>query len=271
MRAAEPALFAAGGAVSPSTGIVDSHALMLAYQGEAEAEGAAIAFNTPFLGAHVEDDGAFRVHAGGADPVDLRATALVNAAGLSASRVAAAISGLDPARVPETLYARGTYFLLQGRAPFRRLIYPMPNEAGLGVHLTLDMGGQARFGPDVEWVSSLDYRVEAGRADSFYAAVRRYWPGLADGALYPGYSGIRPKLVGPGAPPADFRIDGPAEHSIPGLVNLFGIESPGLTASLALAAEVRRRLELDGKSGHVQGEPGSAPGAPTETERKIHV
>jgi L-2-hydroxyglutarate oxidase LhgO len=255
---AEPALRTVGGAVSPSTGIIDSHALMLAFQGDAEDAGVAIAFNTPFAGAEIEDDGAFRIHAGGTDPVDLRSAILVNAAGLYASQVAASIAGLDPTTVPETLYARGNYFLLQGRAPFSRLIYPMPDEAGLGVHLTLDLGGQARFGPDVEWISEIDYAVDARRAESFYAAVRRYWPELRDGALAAGYCGIRPKLVGPGLAPADFRIDGPAAHGVSGLVNMFGIESPGLTASLALAREVRCRLEAGGETVHVHTKQGAA-------------
>lgn len=242
-RALEPAVHAVGGALSPSTGIVDSHALMLAYQGDAEAHGAMVAFLTPFEGAEILGEGRIAVHAGGAEPARIETAALINAAGLHASRVAERIAGLDPAHVPVTRYARGHYFVLAGRCPFTRLIYPAPNNAGLGVHLTLDLGGQARFGPDVEWIDDIEYAVDPARGESFYAAIRRYWPGLPRDSLVPGYSGIRPKLVGPSDPPADFRIDGPEAHGVPGLVNLFGMESPGLTASLALAADVAARLD----------------------------
>lgn len=241
--AMEPALTPslAGALWSPSTGIIDSHAYMLALQGEAEGAGALVVLRTPFLSADAGPSG-FHIRTGGTEAGELRAAALVNAAGLAASRVARAIDGLDKAHVPETRYAKGNYALLSGRAPFSRLIYPAPHTHGLGVHLTLDLGGQARFGPDVEWVERVDYAVDPGRLALFDAAIRHYWPGLPAGALLPGYAGIRPKLGGPDDPAADFRIDGPSAHHVPGLVNLFGIESPGLTSSLAIAREVRERL-----------------------------
>jgi len=184
---------------------------------------------------------------GGDAPIELRARLVVNAAGLWAPDLAARFAGLAAPHVPTARYAKGNYFALSGRVPFSHLIYPVPEEAGLGVHLTLDMAGQARFGPDVEWVEPdadgrLDYRVDPARADAFYAEIRRYWPELPDGALQPAYSGVRPKLSGPGSPAQDFRLDGPAEHGVAGWVNLFGIESPGLTASLALARAVRDEL-----------------------------
>ncbi|MEX0808766.1 MAG: NAD(P)/FAD-dependent oxidoreductase [Dongiaceae bacterium] len=241
MRRLEPALHGAAAIHSPSTGIVDSHGFMLALQGDAEADGATIAFNTPFERATVTPEG-FTVDCGGAEPMRLQARNLVNAAGLGAQAVAGAIEGLAPAAVPLRRIAKGNYFLLQGKAPFSRLIYPVPEAAGLGVHLTLDLDGRARFGPDVEWVETLDYEVNPARGESFYGAIRRYWPDLADGALLPGYSGIRTKLHGPGEPAADFRIDGPEAHGVAGLVNLFGIESPGLTSALAIAEVVRDKL-----------------------------
>ena len=168
----------------------------------------------------------------------LHARLVINAAGLFAPKLARAIAGMPQALVPKAYFAKGNYFTLPGRAPFSHLIYPVPVPGGLGVHLTLDLGGQARFGPDVEWVEEIDYRVNPHRADSFYTAIRRYWPQLKDAALQPGYSGIRPKIVPPGAPAQDFVLQGPATHRIPGLVNLFGIESPGLTSALAIGAEV---------------------------------
>lgn len=240
-RALEPALAAIGALSSPSTGIVDSHAYMLALQGDAENAGAAFAFLTPFAGAEAMADG-FRIRTGGAEPTTLTSRLLVNAAGLHASVVARRVDGLDGVHVPETRYCKGNYFILAGRAPFSRLIYPAPHTHGLGVHLTLDLGGQARFGPDIEWLDTLAYEVDGTRRAAFEAAIRRYWPGLPADGLAPGYAGIRPKIAGPGEPAPDFRIDGPERHGVAGLVNLFGIESPGLTASLALAAEVARRL-----------------------------
>ena len=222
-----------------ATGIIDSHSYMLALQGDLEAHGGSIAFNTGFASARVAD-GHFEVIAEG--EVTLTAARLINAGGLHASKVARAIEGLDPRFVPDTKYAKGNYFSLAKRAPFTRLIYPAPHVHGLGVHLTLDMGGAAKFGPDVEWVDTLDYEVDPRRGESFYAAIRTYWPDLPDGALQPSYSGIRPKICGPDDPAADFRIDGAAFHGIDHLVNLFGIESPGLTSSLAIAERVSAQL-----------------------------
>ena len=229
----EPTLSCRGALLSPSTGIIDSHAYMLALQGEAENAGALFAFNTPVTGGAVTARGV-RLDIGGADPMSLDARTVVNAAGLFAPAVAATIEGMPPEKIPAAFYAKGNYFTLAGRAPFSRLIYPVPVPGGLGVHLTLDLGGQARFGPDVEWIDQIDYSVDARRAQAFYAAIRRYWPDLPDDALQPGYCGIRPKIVPPGAPAQDFLVLGPTDHGVEGLVHLFGIESPGLTASLAL-------------------------------------
>jgi L-2-hydroxyglutarate oxidase LhgO len=238
-RRLEPELKCAAALLSPSTGILDSHGYMLALQGEAEAHGAVLAFGARVTAIRPGPQGLAVCFDGETAP-QLRARLVVNAAGLQAPALAAAVEGLAPAFKPKAWFAKGTYFTLTGRAPFSRLIYPVPEPGGLGVHLTLDLAGQARFGPDVEWVEAPDYTVDPARADRFYGSVRSYWPGLADGQLAPGYAGVRPKLSGPGEPAADFRIDGPAEHGIDGLINLFGIESPGLTASLALADEVAR-------------------------------
>jgi L-2-hydroxyglutarate oxidase LhgO len=236
-RRLEPALACVGALLSPSTGIVDSHAFMLALQGDAEAAGAMIAFNTPVLGATIGNDG-IALETGGDQPLRLLARTVVNSAGLHAPALAGKFKGLPKSAVPPGHFAKGNYYTLAGKAPFSRLIYPAPEAAGLGVHITIDLAGQARFGPDVEWIESIDYTVDPGRAQSFYAAIRTYWPGLPDGALQPGYAGIRPKLQAPGQPAMDFVIQGPADHGIRGLVNLFGIESPGLTASLAIADRV---------------------------------
>jgi L-2-hydroxyglutarate oxidase LhgO len=244
--AMEPALACIGALHSPSTGIVDSHAFMLALQGDAEDAGAAFAFHTPFLRADATGNGIV-VETGGDAPLRFSSRILVNTGGLHASHVARAIEGLAPGHVPDTRYARGVYFVLAGRAPFSHLIYPAPHAHGLGVHLTLDMAGAARFGPDVEWIDAIDYRVDPARAEGFDAAIRRYWPGLPEGALAPGYAGIRPKTAGPDDPASDFHIDGPDIHGVPGLVNLFGIESPGLTASLAIAERVVEMLEDAGE------------------------
>ena len=241
-QALEPEIECVGALLSPSTGIIDSHAFMLALQGDAEHAGAVFAFFSRVARARVVDGG-FEIEVQTLDcsTSTWHARTLINAAGLHAPDVAARIEGLDARHVPRAHYARGHYFTLSGRPRFQRLIYPVPQPGGLGVHLTLDLQGQARFGPDVQWVDGIDYTVDPRRADAFYAEVRRYWPALPDGALQPGYAGIRPKLAGPEAPNLDFRIDGPAQHGVPGLVNLLGIESPGLTASLAmgdLVAEV---------------------------------
>jgi L-2-hydroxyglutarate oxidase LhgO len=242
----EPELNCVAALLSPSTGIIDSHALMLAYQGEAEDAGAFVAFRSPVLGGRVRSDG-FELDVGGDDPVTIRCRILVNAAGLSAPALARAIDGVPPETIPPAYFCRGVYFTLLGKTPFRRLIYPVPVPGGLGVHITLDLAGQARFGPDVEWIPEVDYAVDPRRGDAFYAAVRRYWPGLRDGALQPGYAGIRPKISGPSEPAADFVVQGAQTHGVPGLVNLYGIESPGLTASLPLADEVLHRLALEGE------------------------
>src|SRR5665213_1847117 len=235
--ALEPELSCLAAFHSPSTGIIDSHGLMLAYQADAEAAGATVALRAPVLAGRVERNG-FTLDIGGTEPMTLACEILVNSAGLEAPALARRIAGLPPATVPHDYYCRGVYFFLSGRTPFRRLIYPVPEAAGLGVHLPPDLGGQARFGPDTEWIDGIDYSVDPGRGEKFYAAIRTYWPGLKDGALQPGYAGIRPKISGPTEPAADFVVQGPAAHGIPGLVNLYGIESPGLTASLALADAV---------------------------------
>lgn len=233
-REMEPEVRCFGALLSPSTGIIDSHAYMLALLGDAEADGAVIAFRSPLVKARVEDGG-IAVEVGGAEPATVRCRHLINAAGLGAQRVAAAIEGFPAAMIPPLHYAKGNYFTLTGKSPFQRLIYPAPVAGGLGTHSTLDLAGQTKFGPDVEWVDAPDYTVDSGRAPRFYEAIRRYWPGLKDGQLQPGYVGVRPKLAPKGEPNADFVIQGPEVHGIDGLVNLFGIESPGLTSSLSIA------------------------------------
>lgn len=242
VRALEPALEARAALHSPSSGLVDSHGLMLSLLGEAEAAGAMIAYGTSVAATALDGRG-IRIRTSADAAPSLHARLLVNAAGLHAQDVAARIDGFPAAQIPRLWYAKGSYFGLRGRSPFARLIYPVPEPGGQGVHLTLDLAGQARFGPDVEWTDRISYDVDPARAARFYDAVRRYWPGLPDGALMPAYAGIRPKLSAPGAPAADFYIGGPARHGIPGVINLFGIESPGLTACLAIAEEVARLAE----------------------------
>ena len=238
----EPALACVAALISPSTGIIDSHGYMLALLGDAQDHGAALALNAPFEKGEAMGNG-FRVHVGGTEPTSLTCRLLVNSAGLVAPMVARKIEGLPEDVIPQARFAKGSYFSLAGKSPFSRLIYPAPHTHGLGVHLTLDLAGQARFGPDVEWVDTIDYAVDPRRMEGFGDAIRRYWPGLPDNALIPAYSGIRPKISGPDEPAMDFRIDGPETHGLTGLVNLFGIESPGLTASLAIADEVAARLK----------------------------
>lgn len=243
-QAMEPDVACTAALHSPSTGIVDSHGLMLALQGDLEDHGGAIAFGTDIVGGAVETQGATlrcRDRASG-ESFDLAAPVFVNAAGLGAVALARSLDGFPQSHVPTAYLARGCYFSLAGRTPFSRLVYPVPEPGGLGVHLTLDLAGQARFGPDVEWIETIDYSVDPRRADTFYGEIRRYWPSLPDDSLQPSYAGIRPKISGPGEPAADFRIDGFATHGARGIVNLFGIESPGLTASLAIADEVLARL-----------------------------
>lgn len=232
--ALEPQLHCVAALLSPSTGIIDSHGLMLAFQGEAEEHGAMLALGSPVLRGAAANDGIV-IETGGRDPMRLKARLVINAAGLSAQRIAASIEGIRAESVPGCYYAKGNYFILSGmKPPFSRLIYPVPESGGLGTHVTIDLGGQMRFGPDVEWVESIDYAVDPARGEKFYAAVRRYWPGLPDGAIQPGYAGIRPKLSPSGGKADDFVIHGPEQTGLPGLINLFGIESPGLTASPAL-------------------------------------
>ncbi len=238
--AMEPQLECVAAIHSPSTGIVDSHALMLSLQGDIENAGGGVVLNTA-VDQLICAQAAIEVIA--ADGTVLAANTVVNAAGLHAPLLASRIKGLDARHVPPTFWAKGNYFTLAGKSPFSRLIYPVPQAAGLGVHLTIDLGGQAKFGPDVEWVESPDdLLVDAARGDSFYAEVRKYWPGLKDGALQAGYAGMRPKLQGPSEVAGDFVIQGEAVHGLPGLVNLFGIESPGLTSSLALGEAVGQML-----------------------------
>ena len=236
----EPELKTCGALFSPSSGIIDSHGLMLALLGEAEAAGAWLALNVAVRSIVAEESG-LTLNLDGDETMSLKARETVNAAGLDAQHLASMTTGLDPRHVPTLHLARGSYFTLSGPSPFSRLVYPTPVAGGLGVHATLDLAGRCRFGPDVEWVREISYSVDATRAHAFRDAVRRYWPGLADDALAPDYSGIRPKLAVVGE--ADFRIDGPADHGTGGLVNLFGIESPGLTASLAIAQLVLCKLD----------------------------
>jgi len=236
-RHMEPALECVAALHSPSTGIIDSHALMLSLLGDAENAGAVLALKSPVLSGEATAEG-IRLEIGGSEPMQLLAGHVINCAGLGAQEIACKLRGLPPASVPPLSYAKGNYYALAGRAPFSRLVYPVPEGAGLGVHLTLDLAGQARFGPDVEWVERLDYSVDPRRAESFYASIRSYWPALPDGALTPAYAGIRPKPHARGDAARDFIIQGPAEHGVAGLVCLYGIESPGLTSCLALAEHV---------------------------------
>ena len=235
--ALEPNLHCVAAVHSPSTGVVDSHGFMLGLQGDFEAAGGMLAFNSPLQSANCGADGITLV-TGGADAMELSARIVINSAGLNAQALARRFSGLPQHSVPPTYYAKGNYYSLSGRSPFSRLIYPVPEAAGLGVHLTIDLGGQTRFGPDVEWIDAIDYSVDPGRAAAFYAEIRKYWPGLPDGALQPGYCGIRPKIQAPHEPARDFVIHGPQDHGVAGLVNLYGIESPGLTSALAIADHV---------------------------------
>lgn len=236
-RALEPEVRCVRALLSPSTGIVDGHSLMQAFVADAERCGANVVSSTPVLSGTVEDAGIGLV-LGGAEPASVLCRTVINAAGLRAQAVARTIAGVPPASIPPCHYAKGHYFVLQRPSPFSRLVYPVPVPGGLGVHVTLDLAGRARFGPDVSWVDGIDYAFDETRAPAFYEAVRRYYPALEDGALGAGYTGIRPKLGPSGSPASDFVIQGPEGHGVGGLVNLYGIESPGLTASLAIAEEV---------------------------------
>jgi L-2-hydroxyglutarate oxidase LhgO len=237
LKSLEPHLCGTSALISPTTGIIDSHALMLSYQGDAEAAGATVSFRTPVIEAAVSGN-AIQLRTGGSEPAELEADLVVNAAGLDAWDFSAHLSGLDVKTIPPRYLAKGSYFGLSGRAPFQHLIYPVPEPGGLGVHLTFDLGGQARFGPDVEWIDRIDYDVEPARCLSFYSVIRRYWPDLADGALTPAYAGIRAKTTGKDQEPGDFVIQGPRDTGHKAYVALYGIESPGLTASLAIGDRV---------------------------------
>ena len=243
LKRLEPEVRGVAALLSPSSGIVDSHALMLSYQGDLENHGGIIAFGSPVGGGEITENG-IRLLIGGAEPMELMARTVVNAAGLWAPALAERLEGFPKKHVPPAYFARGVYFSLTGvRAPFRRLIYPVPEPGGLGIHATIDLAGQVRFGPDVEWIERPSYEIDPGRAARFYAAIRTYWPALPDGALEPAYAGVRPKVTGPGEPAGDFIIQGPRQHGCPGLINLFGIESPGLTASLAIGDYVAAMMQ----------------------------
>ncbi len=236
VAALEPAVTAVRGLLSPSTGIIDSHSFMSALRRDAVAGGAQIVTSSPVTGGRVLDAGGFELAVGGAEPTTVTCRTVVNAAGLWAQNVARSIRGVPSSSIPAQYFAKGHYFTLSGKSPFSHLVYPVPVPGGLGVHVTLDLAGQARFGPDVSWIDGVDYGFEGGREGRFYAAIRAYFPALGDGALVPGHTGIRPKLAGAGAPAQDFVIQGEREHGVPGLINLYGLESPGLTAALAVAA-----------------------------------
>jgi len=243
-RALEPQLACAAALLSPQSGVFDSHGYMLALQGEIEGAGGAVVVATPFEGATPLPGGGFRVQAGGAEPAEFTCRYLVTAPGLSAQAVAAGIEGFPAAAIPAGHYGKGRYFRLAGKAPFAHLIYPPPIHGALGTHYRRDLGGQAVFGPDLIFVDEIDYSVDPAAAEGFYKYIRKFWPDLPDGALSPDYAGIRPKLHGPDEPQGDFRIDGAEAHGVAGLVALFGIESPGLTSSLAIGEEVAARLGL---------------------------
>ena len=249
----EPQLVCVAAVLSPSTGIIDGHQLMLALQGDFEDAGGAVVLNAPVEAGEVRNDGIL-LTVGGSEATRLQCRMVVNAAGLGAMDLARALKGLPPQHAAPVWLAKGNYFRLTGKAPFSRLVYPMPVPGGSGTHMTLDLAGRARFGPDVEWIETPNYTVDPRRGDSFYGDIRRYWPDLPDDSLAPDYAGIRPKLGPAGSPNLDFRIEGPAEHGVPGLVNLFGMESPGLTSCLAIADHVAEMLgESESVTAHAQG------------------
>ena len=245
VREMEPNVTCTGALLSPSTGLVDSHGLMLAYQGDAEEHGAMFAFNAPVESGKVTKDGII-LRVGGDSPMEIICDHLVNATGLYAQPISRSITGIPADTIPGQFFARGVYFTLGGgKPPFTRLIYPMPDPlGGLGVHVTIDLGGQVKFGPDVEWIDSVDYTVDPNRGEKFYESIRKYWPSLPDGALQPGYAGVRPKIHPKGSHATDFMIQGQDKHGVKGLVNLYGIESPGLTSSLAIAEDVAQMLPV---------------------------
>lgn len=241
LAALEPAVPGVAGVLSPSTGIIDSHGLMLAYLGDAADHGASLALKSPVESGRITGDG-IELNAGGNESMTIVCNTVVNSAGFHAQALARAIAGIPPETIPPTYYAIGHYYTLTGATPFRHLIYPVAGRNWLGVHVTLDLGGRCKFGPDFAWIDGIDYTFDTSREAAFYEAIRRYYPGLRDGQLQPGYTGIRPKIHGPGTEAPDFMIHGPKDHSIKGLVNLYGIESPGLTSSLAIADYVHDLL-----------------------------
>jgi len=257
--ALEPELRAAAALASAESGILDSHGYMLALQGEIEDRGGVVVTAAPFERATPLEPGGFSIQTGGEAPASLTARLLVTAPGLAAQAVAARIEGVPADAIPALHYGKGVYFRLRGRAPFDRLIYPPPIQGALGTHYRKDLGGQAVFGPDLAYVDAEDYTVDPARADSFYGQVRRFWPGLPDGVLDPDYAGLRPKIHGPGEPQPDFRLDGAEIHGVPGLIALFGIESPGLTSSLAIGEAVASRLGEEGSAGDGSGLMAPAP------------
>ena len=242
IRQIEPEIHALAGLYSPNTGIIDSHGLMIALLSDAEQAGAILVTRTPVIGGQITGKGIV-LKTGGDAPFTLRCRQVVNSAGLSSKDVARSFAGFPSDKIPPMFYAKGHYFTLSGRAPFQHLIYPMPDHAGLGIHATLDLGGQCKFGPDVSWLETVDYAFASGLEPKFYKSIRRYYPALPDGALQPGYTGIRPKLSGPSEPAGDFLIQGQSAHGVAGLVNLMGIESPGLTSAMAIAQEVLQQLK----------------------------
>jgi len=239
MQRREPQIKCVSALLSPATGLIDSHAYMLSLQADLEDAGGVVVFNSDVIAGDVTNDVLALTVQSGDSSFHLAAKTVVNCAGLGSDKLAHAIVGINAEVLPVYSYAKGNYFTFAGKSPFSSLIYPVPNEYGLGVHVTHDMAGNMRFGPDVEWVDELDYEVDPRRSETFYAAIRSYWPELPDDSLLPAYSGIRPKINGQGFAASDFVLQGENEHGIRGLINLFGIESPGLTSSLALADYVK--------------------------------
>ncbi len=247
----EPNLNCVAAILSSTTGVVDSHGYMLSLLGGFEDAGGMIAYQSPFISAKPigkNAEGGYQLEIGGADGMQIQTKLLINCAGMSAPAIAQKIEGLRNDQIPKAYFAKGNYFSLSGKSPFAHLIYPIPEPGGLGVHLTLDMGGQAKFGPDVEWLDIdaeewIDYTVNPKRGEGFYEAVRRYWPGLKDNSLQPDYSGVRAKIVPPNAPAGDFCFNAPQDHGMQGLYNLYGFESPGLTASLAIAKHLQGQIK----------------------------
>lgn len=242
LKEMEPNVRCVAGFLSPSTGIIDSHGLMLSYLGEAEDNGAMLALSSPVLSGKVESDGIV-LEVGGADPMTLKCRTVIISAGLKAPDLARSIKGIPEDTIPPTFYAIGHYYTLTTKSPFNRLIYPVARPDWLGVHVTIDLGGRVKFGPDFEWIDRVDYQFDQTREASFYKAIRHYYPGLQDGTLQPGYTGIRPRITGPGEPVQDFTFHNHRVHGVKGLVALYGIESPGLTSSLAIADHVAKLLE----------------------------